>query len=97
MVKTRPAHIEEIQIYDRHSQHEGPELSSYLDQLKQIVFEEVIERIEKNMDTNAADVLDAAKVKLQNIGKNSKLALIALKPICLLFLVEVYLEVRVNI
>ena len=47
------------------------------------------------MDINAADILDAARVKLQQLKDNGEVVMI--KPICLLFLFEIYLEVQVNI
>lgn len=66
--------------------------SNYLTQLKEKVFDEIIERIEKNMDVNAADILDAARIRLKQLSADSRISLIVLKPICLLFLFELYLE-----
>lgn len=54
-------------LIQRKELYSGKEDDKYLEDLKQIVFDEVIQRIEKNMDINAADILDAARVKLQHI------------------------------
>lgn len=71
--------------------------TKYLQELKQIVFDEVIERIEKSLDMSAVDILDTARTKLKNMRSTALITLVALKPICLLFLFEVHLATQVNI
>ena len=70
---------------------------TYLDKLRAKVFEEIIERIEKNMDADSASILDTARSKLANIKDDAILVSLLLKPVFLIFLVEVYLEAQVNI
>jgi hypothetical protein len=66
--------------------------TDYLAELKEIVFEEVIERIEKGMDISAADILDVARVKLKRKVKDTVTIIsLLLKPIFLLFVVDLSL------
>lgn len=106
MLKSEPIDPNSIYIHDKklittteeaNLKLEEARRLNYLLELKQCVFYEVIERIEKNMDMDATDILDAARVKLKNIKENSKMILIALKPVCLLFLAELYQATQVNI
>jgi hypothetical protein len=68
--------------------------SKYIDLLRAKVLDEIIERIEQKMDMNAADILDAARVKHTQLKKDGAMSMIILKPICLLFLFEVYLATQ---
>ncbi len=70
---------------------------NYIDKLKDKVLEEIIERIEKKMDVNAADILDVARSKLGVIKQHAPLIALLLKPVYLIFLVELYLESPVSI
>ena len=98
MLKAEPPNSNNnIYIYDENLVNPKEDEDSYIQRLKQTVFDELLLRIEKDMDPNAVEILDTARVKLQKILEGSKLTLIALKPICLLFLFEAYLEVQVNI
>jgi hypothetical protein len=99
MLKSEPLNPNSIYVHDKRlvTSTEEEDEQSYLQELKQIVFDEVIKRIELNMDIHAADILDAARSTLQQLKDNSKIVMFFLKPICLLFLFEIYLEVQVNI
>ena len=62
----------------------------YITELKDCIFDEILKRIEKNMDENAVDILQKAK-------QNVRWVAIALKPICLLFLFSAHQATQVNI
>jgi len=104
MLQSPPSDSNNIVVYEQ-TPNITPELiiepdsktHSYLQDLKDIVFAEIIERIEQKMDVNAADILDAARVRLGQLRADSRISMLLLKPICLLFVFELYLEVQVNI
>ena len=70
----------------------------YISKLKDIVFEEIIQRIENSdKKTDAVDILYTARRKLASKISDAKVISIALKPVWLLFLFEVYLEAQGSI
>lgn len=105
MLKSEPVDVNHIQIYDKKviTDIEQGRLAlennqeTYIAQLKQIVFDEVIDRIENNLDMSATDILDCARKKMKNMGGNALITLAILKPFFVLFAFELYLGAQVNI